>query len=301
MQTFADMLTLAAAGEGSWIGQPGSGVGKRLFGGHALAQALMAACEAETGNRLPHSLHAHFLQPGQADEPVRYDVTQLGAGRSFSRHRVDAVQGDSQVLTMTVSAQLEEPGFFHADSAPDVGDLASARRALEEWREAQDNLARMPVIGGLGLRPVEVVPAEVQSLFGGAPHPPRSAMWMRARDAGDADPAMARAQLAYASDMLFLRNALLPHGVRPGEEGIQISSLDHAIWFHETPDFGQWHLYATESPWAGKGRGLSKGHFFAEDGTLVATVVQENLMRVVGGRPAEMLGKADHLGSPSAC
>ena len=292
MQTFAEMLTLQAAGEGSWIGQPGSGVGQRMFGGHALAQALMAACEAETGDRLPHSLHAHFLQPGMAADPVHYDVSQLGAGRSFARYRVDAMQGENQILTMMVSSQVDEAGFSHADAPPDVGDLARARRALEDWQEAQENLARMPVIGGLSLRPVEVVPAEVHSLYGGVPHPPTSTMWMRARDAGNASPAMARAQLAYASDMLFLRNALLPHGVRPGEEGIQIASLDHAIWFHETPDFGQWHLYATHSPWAGKGRGLSRGHFFAEDGRLVATVVQENLMRVVGGRPAARLRDA---------
>lgn len=291
MTTFAEMLTLDAAGAGSWVGQPGPGVGKRMFGGHALAQALMAACEAESDpDRLPHSLHAHFLQPGNAREATRYEVTTLGAGRSFARRRVDAVQGDSHVLTMTVSAQREEQGFAHADPPPDIGDFESARRALEQWQDAQGNLRRMPVIGDLGLRPIEVVPADAASLVGDAPHPPRSAVWMRAREGEAVSPAMARAQLAYASDILFLRNALLPHGVRPGEDGIQIASLDHALWFHATPDFSQWHLLAGASPWAGNGRGLSRGHFFAQDGTLVATLVQENLMRVTGGRPAERLG-----------
>ncbi|MGB3797366.1 MAG: acyl-CoA thioesterase II, partial [Alteraurantiacibacter sp.] len=92
-------------------------------------------------------------------------------------------------------------------------------------------------------------------------------------------PDTARAQMAYASDMLFLRNALLPHAIRPGDRKMQVASLDHAMWFHETPDFSKWHLYATQSPWAGHARGLSQGHFFAENGTLVATVAQENLMR----------------------
>lgn len=290
MTTFADMLTLDAAGEGSWTGKPGPGVGKRMFGGHALAQALMAACEAEPdADRLPHSLHAHFLQPGDAREPMRYDVTTLGTGRSFARRRVEAMQGDRHVLTMTVSAQGEEDGLSHAAAPPDIGDFDSARRALEQWQDAQGNLRRLPVIGDLGLRPIEVVPADAPSLFGDAPHPPGSAVWMRAREGGAVSPAMARAQLAYASDILFLRNALLPHGVRPGEEGIQIASLDHALWFHTTPDFAEWHLLAGESPWAGKGRGLSRGHFFTEDGILVATVTQENLMRVTGGRPAERL------------
>lgn len=296
MPTFADMLTLKATGDGRWIGEPGPGVGKRLFGGHALAQALMAACEAERGNRLPHSIHAHFLQPGFATEPVQYEVTTLGEGRSFARRRIDAVQADRSVLTMTVSLQVEEDGLSHADALPEVDDIVDARRRLENWQQAQDNLDRMPIIGGLGLRPVEVIPVEVESLFGGAPQPPRSSMWMRARDVADncdTSPAMSRAMLAYASDILFLRNALLPHGVRPGEEGIQIASLDHAIWFHETPDFTRWHLYATQSPWAGRGRGLSRGHFFAKDGTLVATVAQENLMRVVGGKLAGRTGLAD--------
>lgn len=289
MTTFAEMLALEACGEMSWTGRPGPGVGKRMFGGHALAQALMAACEATPGDKLPHSLHANFLQPGMADEPVRYDVTSLGGGRSFARHRVDAIQGDRHVLTMTVSAQTDEAGLAHAAPPPEFGDFENARKALAEWQQAQGNVDRLPVIGDLGLRPVEVVPTDVYSIFGDTPHPPRSAVWMRARDAGDAGPAMARAELAYASDILFLRNALLPHGVKPGDEGIQIASLDHAIWFHTTPDFGRWHLLAGESPWAGKGRGLSQGHFFAEDGTLVATVLQESLMRVVGGTPAARL------------
>ncbi|MFB0610736.1 acyl-CoA thioesterase [Aurantiacibacter poecillastricola] len=282
--SFAEILTLEQADDHVWTGRPGPGVGMRLFGGHALAQALMAACEAEENDRLPHSLHASFLRPGHADAPLRLEVTTLGEGRSFARRRVDAWQDELHVLTMTVSCQAEETGFHHADPLPDVGDFETARQALRKWREKQDDLERLPVIGGLSLRPVEVVPLDVESLFGNTAQPPRSAIWMRARPGEWGSPFASRAQLAYASDMLFLRNALLPHGVRPGEDGVQIASLDHTIWFHETPDFSQWHLYATESPWAGGARGLSLGHFFSQDGRMIATVAQENLMRVTDGR-----------------
>ena len=281
---FAEMLHLEPDGPASWIGAPGLGVGKRMFGGHALAQALMAACLAEPGDKLPHSLHAGFLAPGGADEPTTYRVSTLSEGRSFSKRRVDAFQGDRHILTMTVSAQVEETGFTHALPPPDAVDVETALQQLEVWKGAQEQFDKLPVIGRLSKRPVEAVPLDVEGQFGSTAREAASACWMRSPMGETGDAAFARCQLAYASDMLFLRNALLPHGVRPGEKGIQIASLDHAIWFHGTPDFTRWNLYSGHSPWAGGARGLSLGHFFAEDGALIATVAQENLMRLLDDR-----------------
>ncbi|MGB3167318.1 MAG: acyl-CoA thioesterase domain-containing protein [Alteraurantiacibacter sp.] len=277
---FAEILTLRQDGDATYIGAPGPGVGKRLFGGHTLAQGLVAATLAEDGGRMPHSLHAHFLKLGNADIPVRYEVATLNEGRSFATRRVDAVQGEAHLLTMTVSLHIEEEGHRHAEPMPGVPDIAQARAAFEAWRARQEQPERLPILGRLWERPVETVPLDPQTLFGSDPAAPRSANWMRVREPEPVDPATARAQLAYASDMLFLRNALLPHGVRPGASRMQVASLDHAMWLHETPDFSRWHLYTGHSPWAGGARGFTYGHFFAENGTLVATVAQENLMRV---------------------
>ncbi len=263
-----------------WTGKPGPGVGNRMFGGHALAQALMAASLAETGKRVAHSLHAHFLKLGEANAETAYRVLSLTEGRSFATRRVDAFQGDTHVLTMTVSFHIEESGFAHADNAPDVPNVPIARAALEDWKAKQENFDQLPILGRLWERPVETIPTDPDALFGDTPREPRSASWMRARNTEQVDAARARAQLAYASDMLFLRNALLPHGVRPGAHKMQIASLDHAIWFHQTPDFADWHLYAGESPWAGGARGYSRGQFFSQEGAMVASVAQENLMRV---------------------
>ncbi|WP_325051094.1 acyl-CoA thioesterase domain-containing protein [Aurantiacibacter spongiae] len=79
--------------DASWIGPPGPGIGPRMFGGHALAQALLAAELAESGQRAPHSLHAYFLEPGATAAPTRYDVTTLVEGRSFAKKRIEASQG----------------------------------------------------------------------------------------------------------------------------------------------------------------------------------------------------------------
>lgn len=239
----------------------------------------MAGSLEEDGPRLAHSLHANFLKLGRADRDIRFEVTSLAVGRSFARRRVDAFQGDAHLLTMSVSSHVPEDGFSHAARAPQVVDVATARAALEDWKAQQEDFSSLPILGRLWERPIETVPLDVNSLFGSAPLAPQSGCWMRLRNPEPVHPDTARAQMAYASDMLFLRNALLPHAIRPGDRKMQVASLDHAMWFHETPDFSKWHLYATQSPWAGHARGLSQGHFFAENGTLVATVAQENLMR----------------------
>ena len=276
---FSQILNLRQIDEGAWEGPPGPGIGGRLFGGHAIAQALMAASLAENETRLAHSLHANFLQLGYSDRTTRFEVKTITQGRSFARRRVEAWQGELHVLTMSVSFHIEESGFSHSISPPDVDPVQTALRNMERWEAAQDEIDGMPILGRLEERPVEVAPLDVEGFFGSVAREPQSAVWMRARDPAPVDPALARAQLAYASDMLFLRNALLPHSVRPGDRTMQVSSLDHAIWFHETPAFGEWHLHSGRSPWAGHARGLNQGHFFDQEGKVVATVAQENLMR----------------------
>ncbi|NCP18674.1 MAG: acyl-CoA thioesterase II [Erythrobacter sp.] len=254
-------------------------MGPRLFGGHAIAQALLAASATEDGARLPNSLHAHFLKAGSSAHPVRYSVTSLSSGRSFAVRRVDGFQDDRLIFTMTVSFHIAETGYEHTSPAPFPLDIDTALAGLEKWRASDDQSASIPIVERLQKRPIEIVPIDPGVLFGSQGREAKTAVWMRMRDPSGADPMMQRALLGYASDMMFLRNALLPHGIRPGSDTIQAASLDHAVWFHETPDFDQWHLFATESPWAGHARGLNRGHFYDLEGRMIASVSQESLMR----------------------
>lgn len=242
----------------------------------------MAASGEESDGRLAHSLHAYFLRAGSSSQSVAYTVTTLAEGRSFATRRVEARQGDALIFSMIASFHTPEPGFAHAREAPFVLNVEAARKALESWMAHNAAAAGAPILERLRHRPIEIVPLDPGSLFGRRPRAPQTGSWMRVRNATGAEPHLGRALLAYASDMMFLRNAMLPHGVRPGGNQAQTASLDHAIWLHETPDFDRWHLYATGSPWAGHARGLNQGHFFAEDGRLVATVAQESLMRPLG-------------------
>jgi acyl-CoA thioesterase-2 len=78
--------------------------------------------------------------------------------------------------------------------------------------------------------------------------------------------------------MSLLDTALLPHGV-DWHSGIQMASLDHAMWFHHPFRLDDWLLYAQDSPSASGARGFNRGAIYKRDGTLVASVVQEGLMR----------------------
>ncbi|WP_459789376.1 acyl-CoA thioesterase [Alteriqipengyuania sp. 357] len=267
-------------------------MGPRLFGGHAIAQALLAASQMEDGTRLPHSLHAHFLKAGSSAQPVRYAVTPLSAGRSFAVRRVDGYQGDTLIFTMTVSFHVEEDGYEHTAPAPFPLDIEAALDGLEEWRASDAQAASLPIVERLQKRPIEIVPIDPEAIFGALGGEAKTAVWMRMRTPTGSDPLLQRALLSYASDMMFLRNALLPHGIRPGSDMIQAASLDHAVWFHETPDFDRWHLFATESPWAGHARGLNRGHFYDLSGRMVASVSQESLMRPKGDGRAEAAAKS---------
>ena len=260
----------------------GPAIGPRLFGGQAVAQALMAAYAEEKKERHAHSLHAYFLKAGSSSIPVEYHVTTLSEGRSFSTRRVDGVQGSATIFSMMASFHAEEPGFAHqAQPAFDL-DVDAAITSLKSWRNHNTEAAASPLVDRLQNRPIEIVPLDPRSLFGSRSREPRTGVWMRMRAPAGPDPVMQRALLAYASDMMFLRNAMLPHSIRPGSDKVQAASLDHAVWFHKTPDFDRWHLFASESPWAGKARGLNRGHFYDQEGQMVATVTQENLMRPKG-------------------
>ena len=218
-------------------------------------------------------------EPSDVGKAVDYQVTEHFLGRSFANRQVIASQDGEPILVVQVSFHGAEDGHAHqVDMRTHLTPQQSADR-LRQWRNRTDERGRL-FADRLDGRPIEIVPIDPDALFGAEPQSPRSAWWMRLRHPAGAEPAVQRALLAYASDMMLLRTAMLPHGIRPFSRGVQTASLDHAIWFHDTPDMDDWLLFETDSPWAGHARGLSRGHFFTAQGRLVASVAQESLMRM---------------------
>jgi acyl-CoA thioesterase-2 len=251
---------------------------QRVYGGQVLGQALVAA-QRTVEKGVCHSLHAYFLRPGNPKHPITYQVQRSRDGRSFSARHIVAVQKDQPIFTMSASFQKPEEGLSHQNRMPDVPP-PDALKSEAEWREAA--AAQLPAevrSWFLRERPIEIRPVIPENRFSGEKHSPRQILWLRAKGRLEDSLALHQCVLAYASDMSLLDTSLLPHGATLFTLGLQLASLDHAMWFHRPLRADEWLLYVQESPSAAGARSFNKGAFYSADGTLVASVAQEGLVR----------------------
>jgi len=242
-------------------------------------QAVMAAQRTVLDGKLLHSLHVYFILGGDPSIPIIYDVENVRDGRSFATRRVAARQHGEVIFYMTASFQRQEEGWDHQDVLPPTPgpdeatpmvDLVkyvssdSADQWLREWGDFDMRYVGDP-------RP-EDDPTRVQV-------PVVQRMWFRATDRLPDDPLLHTAAFTYASDFSLLGASLVPHGVLISSPKVQPASLDHVVWFHRPFRADEWLLYDQTSPSASGARGLSTAKVFTQDGTLVATVAQEGLIR----------------------
>jgi acyl-CoA thioesterase-2 len=250
-----------------------------IFGGQVLGQALSAAAQTVSADRAVHSLHGYFLRAGDLRRPIVYSVDRLRDGKSFSTRRVDAVQEGEAIFSLEASFQVEEEGLEHQDPMPDVPPPEALRSERELALAFADRLPAAFRAIATAERPIEIRPVEPRNPLKPTAVEPRRQLWVRAIDALPDDAALHRYMLAYASDFSFLGTALDPHGVSWLTPGMQVASLDHAMWFHRPFRFDDWLLYSVDSPSASGSRGLVRGRFFDRAGRLVASCAQEGLIR----------------------
>jgi len=278
-----DLLTLERLEQHLFRGQSRDIGTKSVFGGQVLSQALCAAqatLDTLPAPRMAHSLHAYFLRAGDIQHPIVYEVDVTRDGGAFSVRRVTAVQHGQVIFFAAVSFQRDETGVEHQLPVPDVPrpeELTSGAMIPEPLLDkVPSDLRRWLDRSG---------PFEFRRV---APHdelnppklPPFQHIWFRLSErVGDA-PELHRALLAYASDFRLLGAAFLPHGIGFYQPGVQMASLDHALWFHRPFRADEWLLYAIDSPSAQGNRGLSRGMIYDRGGRLVASVAQEGMIRV---------------------
>lgn len=251
-----------------------------VFGGQVLGQALSAAAQTVPPDRHVHSIHGYFLRQGDARRPIVYEVDPIRDGTSFTTRRVVAVQGGKAIFTMAASFQILEPGFDHAAEFPtDVPGPDGLLSDLDLTLQFADIIPEPLRKRATSDRPIEIRPVQVSNLLAPLVMPPRRQLWHRAAGRLPDDSALHCYLLAYASDFNFLTTAMQPHGVSWLTPGMQVASLDHAMWFHRPFRFDDWLLYDVDSPSASGARGLVLGRFYTRDGVLVASVAQEGLMR----------------------
>jgi acyl-CoA thioesterase-2 len=252
------------------------GGGPRVFGGHVIAQALLAAYET-VEDRVCHSIHCYFIRPGDPKVPILYEVDRARDGSSFTTRRVTAIQHGEQIFNLAGSFQVVETGLEHQAPMPDVpapeglpDSFEQFKAMIEKMPEAARRMMGRP-------RPIEQRPVDPRKMNQKAP--PVSNNWIRARAEIGADQHLHQAILAYASDMGLLETSMRPHGVHWQTPGLQSASLDHALWFHRPINFNDWHLYSQDSPSTSGARGFVRGQIFSQSGNLVASVAQEGLLR----------------------
>lgn len=251
-----------------------------VYGGQVLGQALSAAVQTVPAERHVHSLHGYFLRPGAVDRPIIYEVDRIRDGGSFTTRRVVAIQNGAAIFSLACSFQIDEPGFDHQDPMPAAPEPISVPTQQQAAAAYADQLPEFLRSQALANRPFEMRPIEEPSdPVNPKPRPAERMFWFKANGNLPDDPALHRYLLAYASDFAFLTTAMLPHGVSWLSRGMQVASLDHAMWFHEDVRVDEWLLHVVDSPKAHGGRGLVRGRVFTQDGRLVASTAQEGLIR----------------------
>lgn len=248
----------------------------RIFGGQIIAQAMMAAAKTVDAEKQVHSLHAYFLRGGSETHPLHFRVHRDFDGRAFSNRRVVVRQEGKVIFNLTASFQKPEQGFAHQVPMPDL-------LPPEECMEFSDTMALDPdVTDDMLERMARSRPFEMRSFRPTAEaKATRHYQWFRLNAPVEGDQLLHRALLGFASDMGLLSSAMLPHGLKWVTPGLFSTSLDHAMWFHNDIRVDEWFVYVMDSDWTGGGRGINHGSIYRQDGTLIASAVQEGLIRLV--------------------
>ncbi|GAB3501703.1 acyl-CoA thioesterase II [Amycolatopsis cihanbeyliensis] len=250
----------------------------RVFGGQVAGQALVAAGRTVPEERKVHSLHAYFIRGGDPSVPIVYEVDRIRDGRSFTTRRVVAIQHGKAIFSLSASFQREEPGVEHAEAMPEVPGPESLPTLAERAAGYADRLGIHAQPRPIDLRYVNDPPWVTRE---SGEREARNRVWMRADGRLPDQQLLHVCVLTYASDMTLLDSVLARHGVYWDLDRVLGASLDHALWFHRPFRADEWFLYDCASPSASGARGLATGRFFTADGTLIATVVQEGLLRVL--------------------
>jgi acyl-CoA thioesterase-2 len=210
-----------------------------------------------------HSLHAYFLQPGDPELDVRYQVQHLKDGKNFHARLVTGHQGDRVIFSMQASFVRSEAGIEHQDPMPEApAPESTGDSGFGFWGASS---------------PVQL--RDCDGSFERAAERGHRRMWIRPAAELPEDPVLHLGMLVFASDMSLVMTGLLPHvELRRRPRGG--ASLDHAMWFHHAPRFDDWLLYTMHTPAAHDGRPLITGTMYRRDGTRVASVAQEGLIRL---------------------
>ncbi|WP_433170493.1 acyl-CoA thioesterase [Actinoallomurus sp. CA-150999] len=271
----------------------------KAYGGDLVAQAAAAAMRSVDDGKTLHSMHSYFMRPADIGAEVRYEVELLRDGRGYATRQVRGYQNGKPLYVCLANFAAGEPGGGYTSGLPDwlgTTDLpvpeelpSSADHLAERTGGTMTEVSKAYWSGGRSFD-MRHVPGPVYLDIEGE-REPHQAVWVKPFDAlrpvdGLTDAQRDAAALAYVCDYTILEPVLRVLGLPWAQEGLVTASLDHAMWFHRPPRPGVadgWLLYAQQAVAADAGRGFASGRFFTPDGTHLATVAQEGMIRSAQG------------------
>lgn len=271
------VLHLNRVDDDTFVGTHPSKNPPRTFGGQMMAQAFVAASESLSRRLRPGSISAHFIAGGDPAKDLEFHVVRLRDERRFANRRIDVMQGGELLTTAMVSFVDGGRGLEHAIGMPSVPEPLSLPKIDDLLAGYEDKVPHFVE----ALRPIEWRytndPAWVMRDKG--ERLDHNRVWLKADGPMPDDPVMHNAALVYSSDTTVLDSIITTHGLSWGYDRIFAATVNHSVWFHRPFRFDEWVLYSTMSPVAADSRGLGTGHFFDQSGQIVATVVQEGIIK----------------------
>ncbi|GBG38582.1 acyl-CoA thioesterase II [Mycobacterium montefiorense] len=272
------VLDLNRVGDDLFLGSHPTKNPMRTFGGQLMAQSFVASSRSLVRDDLPPSaLSVHFINGGDTTKDIEFHVSRLRDERRFANRRVDAVQDGTLLSSAMVAYMSGGRGLEHSIDPPQVGE-AHAQPPLRELLRGYEQTvphfvnALQPVEWRYTNDPAWVMRDKGERL-------PHNRVWLKALGTVPDDPVLHTATMVYSSDTTVLDSVITTHGLSWGFDRIFAASANHSVWFHRQVDFNDWVLYSTSSPVAADSRGLGTGHFFDGSGQMVATVVQEGVLK----------------------
>ncbi len=281
IEQVVDLMNLEELDVNLYRGQCYTTPWERVFGGQVLGQSLSAAYRTVPTDRIAHSMHAYFILPGKCDKPIIYEVDTIRDGGSFTTRRVVAKQNGRAIFNMAASFQLQQSGLEHQMDMPKVQSPESTKSVGERLKPIKF-LAPKIYKKLIGIDPNAFEFRPVTNPYAIPPRnlDPYLQVWFKAINDVEASLPLQHQLLACASDFGLLRTAALPHQTKIMMKKMVFASIDHAMWFHKPFKIDEWMLFETDSPSASNSRGFTRGSIFDREGVLIASVVQEGLMRM---------------------
>jgi acyl-CoA thioesterase II len=276
------ILDLSREDDDLFIGSHPSKNPIRTFGGQMMAQAFVAASRSLKFDVPPSAMSVHFIAGGDPEKDLEFRVARLRDERRFANRRVDVMQ-DGQVLTTAMVAFLAGgQGLEHNVEPPVLTEpesLLSVDDRLQGYEDVVPHFveAMRPIDWRYTNDPTWVMRDKGERLE-------HNRVWMRTVARMPDDPVLHTAAMIYSSDTTVLDSIITTHGLSWGYDRIFAVTTNHSVWFHRPVRFDEWVLYSTSSPVAADSRGLGTGHFFGRSGEVLATVIQEGIVKYFPGK-----------------